>query len=525
MTAATTYDEIPYHCILGYDFQPSALATMATLYGLQPPPVGTSRILDLGCGDGTNIIGIAQSLPQATCLGVDFSTTQIESGQKAISGAGLTNVELRCADIADLDENLLGTFDYIVVHGTYSWVDGAAQEKILTICKHNLSAKGIAYISYNLYPGWFMQRIIRDLMIYHTAQFANMETKIKEAREILRLVTQMHQQQDTPYAKMLQVLSAKIDEEPIEYIGHEYLEAHNYPIYFSDFTQKIHQSGLEYVTDVEFRRYLPTDYEMMEAYDQLFQGNFWAQEQYLDFFYNRNFRSSILCHQHLPVSRELDWELMPKFYVAANIPNLTPDHVFSNMPYELTAARQQTVKIENAFVKAALLTLTNAYPQNVAFTALFNHLCSQLTPDSLSSVNLEELQNILAEELHYLYCLEAVELNVEPLHCVTQVSEQPLAPPLARWQAQNGGVVANMQCKTGELDAVSLTLMPYLDGQHSKADLLTVLMEAVNDRRLSVHIEEVQLAGRSREQATKDILTGAMENSLQALAKNALLVG
>ena len=65
---------------------------------------------------------------------------------------GLTNVTLLEKDIMDIDDDF-GTFDYILVHGIWSWVPDIVKDKILSICNRNLSDRGIAYVSYNTYPG------------------------------------------------------------------------------------------------------------------------------------------------------------------------------------------------------------------------------------------------------------------------------------------------------------------------------------------------------------------------------------
>jgi methyltransferase-like protein/2-polyprenyl-3-methyl-5-hydroxy-6-metoxy-1,4-benzoquinol methylase len=517
MTTPAAYDELPYTGILGWDFQPSALATYATLFGLQPPLVLKSRILDLGCGDGTNIIGIAQAMPQAECVGVDFSPKQIEMGQSVIDGAGLKNVTLQCADINKMDIETFGKFDYIVLHGTFSWVAPETQAKILDICSQNLTPNGIVYISYNAYPGWYMQRIIRDLMIFHTEPLTNIHEKVKDARAVVEFVKQHNENKEGLYGKLLDEVSALVAQQPDDHIGHEYLEEHNHPYYFHEFLTKVQQKGLEYVTDVEFRRYLPTDYETLESYEEMFRGDIFSREQYLDFFYNRNFRSSVLCRQGMPISRELDWELMPRFYVAAQIPELTPDYVHENKSFSLNSSRE-VVEIDNQFVKAALITLTNTYPQVIAFEQLFNLLCSNLTPESLATIDLQELKDELAEELHYLYCVEVIELHTHPVLCLAEVSEKPLAPPLARWQAKNGKNVVNIQCKTGELDVVAMQLLPHLDGTNTHDDLLNILLDLQKQGVFAVE-------GITDEAAIRETFNSALNNTLHALAKNALLIG
>ena len=362
-----------------------------------------------------------------------------------------------------------------------------------------------------------MQHVVRDLMIFHTEPVREIKEKITEARAVVDFVKQHNPNKQGVYGQMLENLSALIAKSPDHHLGHEYLEDNNHPCYFHEFVTKMRQHGLDYVTDVEFRQYLPTDYETLESYDDMFRGDIFSREQYSDFFYNRNFRSSILCHQNQPVNRELDWELMPRFYLAAHIPALTPDYVHENKAFTLETERDM-VEIDNPFVKAALITLTNSYPQAIAFEKLFEVLCSHLTLESRASVDLQELKDTLAEELHYLYCLEAIELHTHPIQYVTEVSDRPVGAPLARWQAKQGYPVANMQCKTGELDVVAIQLLPYLDGSNTQQDLLNILLDLQKQGVFAVE-------GVHDEAAIRATFQNALNETLQALASNALLIG
>ena len=124
----------------------------------------------------TTSIPMALGLPNARFIGIDLSARQIEQGQRQVSALGLTNIELRQYNIADVDASW-GKFDYIISHGIYSWVPAPVREKLLAICRENLAANGIAYVSYNTLPGWRMRGMIRDMMIYHTARFCRRHRK------------------------------------------------------------------------------------------------------------------------------------------------------------------------------------------------------------------------------------------------------------------------------------------------------------------------------------------------------------
>lgn len=78
-------------------------------------------MLELGCASGNNLIPIAENMPNAKFVGIDYSEPQIAAGKKTIADLGLKNIELRQANIMDIGPKD-GMFDYIIVHGIFSWV-------------------------------------------------------------------------------------------------------------------------------------------------------------------------------------------------------------------------------------------------------------------------------------------------------------------------------------------------------------------------------------------------------------------
>ena len=126
----------------------------AKIYGLDPVAPNKARVLELGASCGGNIIPQAMYYPTATFTGIDLSGVQVEHGKEIIESIGLTNVTLLEKNIMDVDKSF-GTFDYIIVHGIWSWVPDMVKDKILDICSENLSSRGIAYVSLQYCtPGW-----------------------------------------------------------------------------------------------------------------------------------------------------------------------------------------------------------------------------------------------------------------------------------------------------------------------------------------------------------------------------------
>src|SRR5215831_9257249 len=108
---------------------------------MNPAPLDRCRVLELGCGDGGNLIPMAYRLPGSEFVGLDRGERGIEAGRAMARAARVSNIDLRCLDILDTGSEL-GKFDYIIAHGVYSWVPELVQERLLAICRTHLNPQG-----------------------------------------------------------------------------------------------------------------------------------------------------------------------------------------------------------------------------------------------------------------------------------------------------------------------------------------------------------------------------------------------
>src|SRR6266404_2700024 len=109
------YDEIAYPTRAYEQTHPDRLATLATLFGMQPRDVERCRVLELGCGEGGNLFPLAFEFPDSKFVGVDRAQLPIAKAQQTIIDLGLENIEMRRADLMDVSSDL-GQFDYIISH-------------------------------------------------------------------------------------------------------------------------------------------------------------------------------------------------------------------------------------------------------------------------------------------------------------------------------------------------------------------------------------------------------------------------
>ena len=114
------------------------IEVFARLFGLTAAPCAQARVLELGCGRAANLIPLALEHPRGCFIGCDLSQSALASAHRLIDALGVTNVELRHADICDVDDGW-GWFDYILCHDVFSWVAADVRQKILAIPSRNLA--------------------------------------------------------------------------------------------------------------------------------------------------------------------------------------------------------------------------------------------------------------------------------------------------------------------------------------------------------------------------------------------------
>lgn len=249
------YDLVPYHSNAFAQSQPEQLAAIAKMFGLVPKLPSAARVLELGCSAGGNIIPLAARYPGAHFVGVDYSKVEADQAEKTINALGLKNIEVRCASIADL-EKAVAPFDYIICHGVYSWVTGEIQDAILRICQENLAEDGIAYISYNTYPGWKMREVVRDAMLFHTKNLTDPKQKLEQARAIVKFTEEITDDR-TAFGKMLKEEASIIGNAQDFYLYHDHLEANNHPCYFREFIERAHTHQLGYLGEANLGDMVP----------------------------------------------------------------------------------------------------------------------------------------------------------------------------------------------------------------------------------------------------------------------------
>ena len=296
----TIYSELGYKSMPFPYTTPATLEAYAALVGVSAPNPKTARVLELGATYGGNIISQALFNPDATFVGIELSQEQVEKGNEVIANAGLTNVSLVQSDIASIGSEI-GTFDYIIAHGVYSWVDDGVKDALLRLIDEHLAEDGIAYISYNTYPGWHTMDEVRQLMMFSNrdkAQF-NHKEKVLHGKTVGSIVGSQILKYDNLKERNSKFLGAlrSVMQKDEYYVGHDHLEPNNDPVYFYQFNDHLGAHNLAYLCDADLTLSMVRsfDADIADTLDKLALNDHVAQEQYLDFMLDTTFRKSILC--------------------------------------------------------------------------------------------------------------------------------------------------------------------------------------------------------------------------------------
>lgn len=522
-----SYDEVPYQSHPFWQTHPDRLCTIAALLGLQSPAVKGSRILELGCASGGNLVPMATALSENKFLGVDLSAVEVADGQKVIQKLGLKNIELRHQNILDVGKEL-GQFDYIICHGVYSWVPARVQERILQICKQNLVPNGVAYISYNTYPGWHMRGMIRDMMVYHSRQYREPLVRVQHARNLLDFLVKSVTEENNHYGSMLKNELEVIRNAQDSYLFHDHLELVNDPIYFYQFAERAAQAGLRYLGEADFRVMVPGNYPpQIESVLRVLSPDIIHMEQYMDFLRNRMFRQTLLCHKAVTPRYDLRGENLTEFYIGSAFRPVSANPNIQSADCETFEALDRiTLSSREPLVKAAMIHLAEAWPRTIAFTELCEAARKLVQKDSKAeSPSISWDRQVLGQALLSCYVsapTNYLTLNLNPIRFALTISNRPVASPLARLQADTSNRVTSLAHEIVALEEFDRQLVRHLDGNRDRAALLSALSDLVKNGELFVE-EEGKLV--TEIERVRNLLDQVLDQRLSALARNALLMG
>ena len=439
----TIYDEIPYPNPPFSLTQPSRLAVPAALFGRDPAPPERCRMLEIGCGDGGNLLPLAITWPEAEFVGFDLAAHVIGRGRAQAEALGVSNLRLEALDLMDAGD--LGEFDYVVAHGLYAWVPSAVQEGLMALIGRVLGPRGVAFVSYNTLPGCRIRQTIRDMALVQLEGIREPRRRLAEAVKFLQALVETYDEEDPNQLAVRRQAERMLDRPP-EVLFHDELGEVYAPALVRDVVAHAGRHGLQFLCEAEPIRMQPAVPNTPGARAMMGDaaGDVTAIEQLADILNLHSFRQSLFCRAEPPVERQLEVAAMDAMHVAADLRRE------SEGVYE--SARGATIRMSDPAGIRLLDAVAAAWPGTAP----------------LAGVPAETQADVLT-----LYLRSVAELHGAPRTVRATAVERPRLWPLVRAQLDAGGsrFSTRMHGLFQVLDDEGRYLMSLLDGRRERREI------------------------------------------------------
>ncbi|MCD2515301.1 class I SAM-dependent methyltransferase [Massilia sp. G4R7] len=226
------------------------LAFLAAGYAF--PEAGTACELGFGQGVSTNVHAAASV---TSWYGTDFNPAQAGFAQELAAASG-ADVKLydqafdEFCNRADLPE-----FDFIGLHGIWSWISDANRHVIVDFIRRKLKVGGVVYISYNTQPGWAAMVPLRNLLTEHAQLMAapgqgivpRIDASLDFAEKVLSSGA-LYGRANPHVAERLGALKGQNR----QYLAHEYFNQDWVPMSFSSLRNWFEEAKLTYACSAHY---------------------------------------------------------------------------------------------------------------------------------------------------------------------------------------------------------------------------------------------------------------------------------
>lgn len=241
----TYLQDTPYIWGAYNELSPLFLNYICALNGHHPRDIDQAfTYCELGSGNGVTVTALAELYPRGSFYAIDFNNLHIDNSNALLTETNLENIGFYKTDFNDLQSLPGPDFDYIVLHGVYSWVNTETRDNIRTFIASRLKDGGIVYISYDSLPGWSAITPLRDMVVSHTKNMSGDSlAKTQAGLDFLEFLKSNKAAffEDNPTAVLF---LEQIKDLPIEYVSHEFYGDSVQPAYFQSVAHDLQSTGL-----------------------------------------------------------------------------------------------------------------------------------------------------------------------------------------------------------------------------------------------------------------------------------------
>jgi SAM-dependent methyltransferase len=224
---------------IGYTFgyyqelNPLRLKLALLKKGIVIPEIKVACELGFGQGVSANFHAAASNIEW---YGTDFNPAQASFAQELARESGAAAHLTDEAFEQFVNRPDLPDFDFIALHGIWSWISDHNRGVIVDFIKRKLKVGGVVYISYNTMPGWAQFAPMRHLMTEHAeivgSQGTDIASRIDDAIEFaeqMLAVNPLFSRVNTGVKDRL----SRMKEMSRHYLAHEYFNRDWHPMHFA----------------------------------------------------------------------------------------------------------------------------------------------------------------------------------------------------------------------------------------------------------------------------------------------------
>ena len=274
---------------------PSVLNMVLAMQGVEPVPLSPGfSCCDLGCGQGLSTNIFASCHPEGEFHAIDFNPAHVSGACELASQANLANVTFWEASFDGLGKLPLPEFDFITLHGVYSWVSAENRKNIVDFIRCNLKAGGVVYVSYNCLPGWAPVAPIRQLLISCADMDSGLlEEQIDSSVEFVKRLKSMDLSyfSDNPSSGNF---FDELSKRSRNYLAHEYFNEHWVQFYHADVVKDFASANMTFAgsacffDNLDFLKFTEKEQELLNG----IEGSV-LKETVKDFAVNQQFRRDV----------------------------------------------------------------------------------------------------------------------------------------------------------------------------------------------------------------------------------------
>ncbi|CAM4024362.1 class I SAM-dependent methyltransferase [Campylobacter armoricus] len=328
--------DLEYNDLYIHQINPTFINLNLVFAGIKPIKDTNFNYLELGFGKGASLFTHAMA-NDSKFYGVDFNPNHVVVLSNLIDNF---DVDLQIYD--DSFEELLRRleskdiqFDFICLHGIYSWVNRKNQKIILEIIRKFLKWGGVCYVSYNCLPGWDGKQSVRHLLKQYSEFYKSDQMK-EAAKNAIDFFIDFKQINPMYYQKnsiLVESMIEKLSDSNLTYLLHEFFGDTWDNKYFTDVVKDFDEAKCEFATSADIMRHF-VDMQLNQEEKNFFSriNNPIFAEQVKDYHFNTQFRMDLFVKGRVKLNQKELFEQFLEFdFILTKLPNVFDEKTITNL--------------------------------------------------------------------------------------------------------------------------------------------------------------------------------------------------